>query len=97
MRRSLIHHLLTGAGILTLAGAPALFAGDWQYQRQDLRRDYNHVGRLNADIRSDRWRLHEDLEHGRYRDAARVRRDLRRDYAERNEQVRDIRRDERWR
>ena len=88
-------HFLTA--VLALAGTPALFAGD-------LHRDYRNLERQNADIRRDQWRLNEDLEHGRYRRAARERADLNRDYAERNALLRDIhrdrrdiRRDERWR
>jgi len=45
---------------------------------------------LHRDIRADRYRLHEDVEHGRYRAAARVRADLNRDYRQRER--RDIRR-----
>ena len=78
--------------VLALAASPALFAGD-------LHRDYDRLARQNADIHHDQRRLREDLEHGRYRDAARERRDLAHDYAARNAQRRDIRRDEyeRWR
>ena len=108
MKNKLHRYFLIAAGMVTLAGAPALFAGDWQYnggydrgynsyERQDLRRDYNHLARQNEDIRRDQWRLHEDLEHGRYGRAARQREDLRHDYAERNAQRRDIWRDERCR
>ena len=75
--------------LVMLAAVPA-FASD-------LSRDYNRLHRENADIRADRYRLHEDLEHGRYYRAARDRADIRRDQRERNAQVRDIRRDERWR
>jgi hypothetical protein len=81
--------VLVGAGLLTLGATPSLFAGD-------PGRDYSHLRRENADIREDRWRLHEDLEHGRFLRAERERRDLRRDYAERNALRRDIRRDQRW-
>ena len=90
MKSRVMRYVLMGTGILTLAGTPALFAGD-------LSRDYAHVRRENADIRRDQYRLHEDVEHGRYCRAARERADLNRDYAERNAQVRDIRRDQRWR
>jgi hypothetical protein len=86
MKSSIARYLFA----LTLVGSPALFASD-------LGHDYRHLGRENADIRRDQYRLHEDLEHGRYWQAARQRADLRRDYAERNAQVRDIRRDQRWR
>lgn len=87
-RRSLF--FLIGSGLITLGAAPGLFAGD-------LNRDYNHVARENADIRHDRRELREDLARGRFHRAERERRDLRRDYAERNAQLRDIRRDERRR
>jgi len=90
MKNRMTRYLMIAAGMLALAGTPALFAGD-------LSRDYARVARENADIRNDQRRLHEDLEHGRYRQAARERADLRRDYAERNAQLRDIRRDQRWR
>ena len=90
MKSRIARYFLMGAGMLTLAGTPALFAGD-------LGRDYAHVRRENADIRRDQYRFHEDLEHGRYYRAARERADLNRDYRERNAQARDIRRDERWR
>jgi len=90
MKKTMRRYFLIAAGMVTLAGTPSLFAGD-------LHRDYNHLARQNADIRRDQWRLHEDLEHGRYRRAARERADLHRDYAERNAQLRDIHRDQRWR
>jgi hypothetical protein len=93
MKNRMTRYLLT-AGMLAMAGTPALFAGGFD---NDLYRDYAHVARENADIRSDRWRLHEDQEHGRYGLAARERADLRRDYAARNAQLRDIHRDRRWR
>jgi len=95
MRNKLTRRFLITAGMLTLAGTPALFAGDWSYDRQDLRRDYAHVARENEDIRRDQRQLHEDLEHGRYHRAARERDDLRHDYAERNARLRDIHRDRR--
>jgi hypothetical protein len=90
MKSRIARYILMGAGTLALAGTPALFAGD-------LRHDYNQVRRENADIRQDQHRYREDLEHGRYYRAARERADLNRDYRERNAQIRDIRRDERWR
>ena len=71
MKSLITKFLLTAAGVAGLA-APSMFAAD----RYDVRRD----------VRADRWRLHEDLEHGRYRQAARVRADIRR----------DVRRDRRW-
>lgn len=86
---------LPAAVLAGLAGTPALFAGDLGYDRYDLHRDYNQVARENRDIRADRHRIHEDLEHGRYWDAARTRDDLDRDYYERNRQRYDIRRDRR--
>ena len=90
MKNRMARYFLAGAGLLAMAGTPTLFAGD-------LRRDYAHVARENADIRHDQQRLHEDLEHGRYGRAARERADLRNDYAERNAQLRDIHRNQRWR
>ena len=90
MNAKIARCLIPAAVFAGLAGTPSLFAGD-------LQRDYNHVARENADIRADRYRLHEDLEQGRYRDAARTRADLNRDYRERNRQLRDIRRDRYWR
>jgi hypothetical protein len=89
MKTRITRYLLTGAGLIAMAAVPA--------SASDLSRDYNRLHRENADIRHDQRRLHEDLEHGRYYQAERERRDLRHDYAERNAQVRDIRRDERWR
>jgi len=89
MKFRMTRYLLTTVGMVALAGTPALFAGD-------LHRDYRNLERQNADIRHDRRQLREDREHGRYRRAAREREDLRHDYAERNRQLRDIRRDE-WR
>jgi hypothetical protein len=100
----MVRYLAIAAGMLAIAGTPALFASDLGYDRRDLQRDYAHVARQNADIRRDQWRLQEDLEHGRFGRAARERADLNRDYAARNAQLRDIhrdrrdiRRDERWR
>jgi hypothetical protein len=90
MKTRIARYILTAAAIAGLAGAPALYAGD-------LGRNYHHLARENADIRSDRHRLHEELEEGRYRAAARIRADLNRDYYQRDRQVRDIRRDERFR
>jgi hypothetical protein len=89
MKFRITRYLLTTVGLVALAGTQALFAGD-------RHRDYRNLERQNADIRQDRRELHEDLEHGRYRRAAREREDLRHDYAERNRQRRDIHRDE-WR
>ena len=89
MKTRITRYLLAGTGLITLATAPA-FAGE-------LSRDYNHLRRENADIRADRYRLHEDLEHGRYYRAVRDRAGLHADYRERDAQIRDIRRDERWR
>ena len=99
MTLRIARRLLTAAGMAALAGAPALFAGDFDYDHnRDLRHDYHQVARESADIRADRYRLREDLEDGRYRDAARVRADINRDYRERDRQVRDIRHDRRdWR
>lgn len=90
MKTRIARYFLIATGLAGLAGTPALFAGD-------MHRDYHNLGRENTDIRSDRWRVHEDLERGRYRRADRERADLNRDYRERDRQVRDIRRDERYR
>jgi len=95
MKTRIARYLITAIGFAGLAGTPALFAGDRGYDRYDLHRDYNKVSRENRDIRADRHRLHEDLEHGRYWDAARTRADINRDYYERDRELRDIRRDRR--
>jgi len=90
MKTRIARYLFTAIGFAGLAGTPALYAGD-------LGRDYHNLTHENADIRGDRRRLHEDVERGRYRDAARMRADLNRDYYRRDRQLRDIHRDERFR
>lgn len=95
MKSRIARYLLTAAGMVGLAGTPALFAGDY-YGNSDLRHDYHRLGRENADIRADQWRLREDLEHGRYRQAERLRNDLYRDRLQRDRQLRDIQRDRRY-
>jgi hypothetical protein len=90
MKTRIARYLFTAVGFAGLAGTPALFAGD-------PGRDYHHLAHENADIRGDRRRLLEDLERGRYHDAARTRADLKRDYYRRDRQLRDIHRDERFR
>ncbi len=94
MKTRIARYLLTAAGVVGLAGTPALFAGDY-YRNYDLRHDYRSVARENVDIRADRYRLREDLERGRYRQAERQRADLNRDRYQRDREVRDIHRD--WR
>jgi hypothetical protein len=79
MKTRIARYFLTAAGFAALAGAPSLFAGEPPFGRYDLRREHVREVRENADIRADRYRLREDLEHGRYRDAARTRADLNRD------------------
>jgi hypothetical protein len=95
MKTGIARYLLTAAGVVGLAGTPALFAGDY-YGNNDLRHDYHTLARENADIRADQRRLHEDLEHGRYRRAGRERADLNRDRRQRDRRIRDIHRDERY-
>ena len=95
MKTRIARYLITAIGFAGLAGTPALFAGDRNYDRYDLHRDYNGLSRENRDIRADRYKLHEDLEHGRYCDAARTRADIQRDYYERSRELRDIRSDRR--
>ena len=90
MKTRIARYILTAAGFAGLAGTPALYAGD-------LGRDYHHLARENADIRGDRYRLREELDRGHYRAAARTRADLNRDYYQRNRQLHDIHRDERFR
>ena len=87
MKSKIARYFLIAAGVMGAAGAPALFAGDMDH-------DFRHLARENADIRADRFRVHEDLEHGRFWQAQRDRADLNRDYYNRSRQVRDIRRDE---
>jgi hypothetical protein len=89
------HRFLTAVGLLALAGAPAVFAGDRYDDRRDLRQDYTNLARKNGEIRQDQHRLHRDLDNGRYRRAARDRAELRHDFAQRNAQRRDIHRDRR--
>jgi hypothetical protein len=89
MKNKIARFILTATGFAALAAVPA-FAND-------LNRDYRALNRENADIRADRYRMHEDVEHGRFWRADRERRDLRHDYVERNELRRDIYRDERFR
>jgi hypothetical protein len=95
MKTRIARYMLTAIGFAGLAGAPALFAGDLGYDRYDVHRDYNRLERQDADIRADRYRLHDDREDTRFRAAARIRADLNRDYRERNRQIRDIDRDRR--
>ncbi len=95
MKTRLTRYMLTAIGFAGLAGVPALSAGGLGYDRYDLHRDYDRLERHDADIHAERYRLHEDLDRGRYRDAARMRADLNRDYRERDRQMRDIRRDRR--
>ena len=90
MKLRIARYLMTAVGMTGLAGTPALLA-------DNLHRDFRNLGRENADIRADRYRLHEDVERGRYRAAARERADINRDYSQRQNQIRDIRRDERRR
>jgi hypothetical protein len=90
MKTRIARYLFTAAGFAGLAGTPALYAGE-------LGRDYHHLAHENAEIRGDRRRLNEDLERGRYGDAARTRADLNRDYYRRDQQLRDIHHDERFR
>jgi len=95
MKTRIARYLLTAAGALGLAGTPALFAYDGNaYLHNDMRQDYRNLARTNADIRWDRNRLRDDVEDGRYFAAWRDRWDLRRDYAERGREARDLRRDE---
>jgi hypothetical protein len=89
MTNKIARFILTATGFAVLAAVPA-FAND-------LNRDYRALHHENADIRTDRYRLRNDVEHGRYRRAERERRDLRQDYAERDALRRDIYRDERFR
>jgi hypothetical protein len=106
MKRRILRYLLTAAGVVGLAGAPALFAGNYHYgnnysgngyyQNRDLRHDYRGLERENADIRADRWRLHKDLERGSYRRADREREDLNRDRRHRDRRLRDIHGDQHY-
>ncbi|MGD1068877.1 MAG: hypothetical protein ABSB15_01960 [Bryobacteraceae bacterium] len=80
MKTRIIRYFLTAAGIVGLAGTPALFARDY-YGNSNLRHDYR---RLDREIRADQWRLREDLEHGRYRQAERLGKDLYRDQLRRD-------------
>jgi len=94
MKIQIAPYLIKAACALTLAGIP-LFAGDLRNDRQDLRQDYFHLSRQNADIRHDQRLYRDDLEDGRYRLAAREQRDLNHDYFNRERQLQDIRHDRR--
>jgi hypothetical protein len=95
MKTRIARNILIAVGLAGLAGTPALFAGDFAYDRYNLRHDHSQLRALDADIRADQFRLREDLEHGRYRDADRTRADLSRDYRQRDRDLREIRHDRR--
>jgi hypothetical protein len=103
MKNGMTRFVLAAAAVVGLAGAPSVFAADrfaadrYENDRYDLRQDYRNAARENRDIRADQWRLHEDLENGRYRQAQRERADLNRDRYQRNLQYRDIHRDKAYR
>ena len=83
---------------MALSGASTLSAQDWRdtrNDRQDLRRDYNRVDRMRADVARDRARRNEDIRYGRQSAAARDAADLARDQRTLDAQVRDIRSDQR--
>ena len=95
MKTRMTRYLLTAAGVVGLAGTPALFAGDY-YGNYDHHYEYRSLDRENARIRHDERRLHEDLEHRRYRKAERDRARLERDRYRRNREFRNGYRDERY-
>jgi hypothetical protein len=70
-------------------------AEDRDWARGDLHRDYARVNQLRNAIAAHRAELNEDLRCGRFAAAAEERRDIARDEARLNAQLRDIRHD-RW-
>ncbi len=84
---------------MALTGASSLSAADWDgwrdrmHDRQDIRRDYDRVDRMRADIARDRARLDEDIRCGRTAAASRDAADLARDQRALQSQYRDIHED----
>lgn len=80
---------------MALASAPGLFAQDIRNDRRDLHRDYERVERLRRKVARDQWRLDRDYRYGNRWAADRDARELARDQAALDYQLRDIRHDRR--